>query len=331
MKKIILLLFVSAISFASFAANPHISIYIDCGDGPKLYNLIPKPLYSNTSGYIEGYFNDLTICHSCKITYKITGSMEGHEEIFTYNNNRAYFEDGTFIYFDYATDFNAFSGKSIKSLYTSGTSGVYGFPGIMLHFNNLNILPSTSKDKIQIDNKQICKGACPTIGSLVTPNDKVDIVSYGCGLPPLVPSGIHGWNTLHNNAPECFNEVGSFPICITVKDACGIKELRKNIEVVDCSIKIEQWPVTNCETCCSNVFNMTTDLKNLMGFNKNRIFGDITARKYGCAEGHFEVTFADGTSLGFTGNYDNNTGKKIVKLCYKLSCNLCPEVCIDID
>lgn len=302
MKKM-LLLFFSTINFALFAASPYISLYIDCGNGPVLYNPIPMPMYSN-SGYIEAFFNNITICENCKISYKITGSMAGHDEIFTYNNNsRVYFDNGDYEIFNYTADFSAFSSKSITAIYTAGTSGNNGFPGVMIHFNNLKILTPDSKNNISMDSKQVCKGTCLRMDEIInfrspdgTPKADVgNFVINGASDCDLI-----GGTPQHpnfNNDNICFNELGTFSICAKVKDACGIKELRAVYKVVECDENGDE--VTDCTRCCDAIISKLSSIKS-KGFS---VFSDIYILDFNelgllCGDIRIEMELADGSSIG---------------------------------
>lgn len=337
MKKIILLLF-TILSLCANATLEKLYVYVKC-DGHDPVSIYDPGLAVGQDDNRYDLFPCRKICGSCKLEFRI-GDNTGSDWIAYHNPNsilNALSSTGNFIdvqgtkVIRDGLTYMSFDLTNLKKntklyIFVDFKSSLGAISDKVVKLYCLEITDPNSKDNITLDSRQICKGDCLPIGSLISPNDNVDITSFGCGANPLVPSGGMGWTTLHANE-ECFNEVGYFPICAIVKDACGEKKINGVIEVIDCP------ETSNCQACCTYIQNNGIGIA-VTGYGQNSIYhlsGQLGSQTP-CGMGYFEITFADGSKI--TSN-DNTVGpfpQKVSKVCYKIpGCYECAPACLYVE
>ncbi|MBL7788400.1 MAG: hypothetical protein JNL75_01045 [Chitinophagales bacterium] len=185
-----------------------------------------------------------------------------------------------------------------------------------LGFNCFRVIPVSNLDDLTIRNIQICKGDCVSqediLGGIKT-DDR------GVQTAVTTFSNCSGSDIIS----FCFNNVGSFPICATVKDACGVKNLTGNINVIDCTNGL------NCETCCNLMNNITSITIGNWFLGGNLMLPD---EFFGCGPLDVYIYFSDGTSIVARGSgLVNLGGKTITSICFvpALGCNSCAK-CIQL-
>lgn len=351
MKKIIisLFLFIALGVSAQWQSGYNAAFYSICNGGePQLIGMAYNPPPYNTNGYIAMSFD---FCGSCKLEIRLTKlNQYGLNEVdlnqadykpisntatadFIDNDGQHYTNpiplgpiktevvDGHNIWL-YQLDLSNIN-EVQKLTYIRIPVAGGGYQQFI--FSNNRIIPGNNKDNMDFAIAgPVCKGDCLNMRDLI-PNlfdnnyaSKASIVSLGCGADAQTGEYL-------NNEQICFNEVGAYTMCATIKDACGEKNITKTVEVKDCAIKV------NCQQCCSYIQNrnITIQFNPLTrSYYLSSPMGEMTP----CGDGYFEITYADGTKSYASGSYIlGDFAGNVTTICYKvINCPECTIPCVNV-
>lgn len=328
MKKILLLLFV-LIAMESFAIKNRVYVYQNC-NGVRGNPIFVGDDATDYNYYAIGCFD---LCKGCKL--EIT--------MLDFSGNPGYTPKGPNSRLTWSTDgvigYDIYGGLIEENGIKYASFDISNIPigaefyikmgTTRLEFRQdcNKFIPANNKDNIEFGNKSICKGVCLHISDLI-PNilnpdfsPKADVISYGCGTNPTVP--LNGNRNINYNQ-VCFNDVGTFPLCATVKDACGEKIITGSIEVTECDV--DGNPIY-CKSCCASINSTVSNLGSWYSFGKLTIPTSI----FGCGIVDYQIFFADGTSIFARGSGQVNLGgKKPISICIlPLNCPSC-QVCFQV-
>lgn len=330
-----------------------VELYSKCGDEDPVRITLPiqqtqsaPPIDNGTLGnrFIGGGLGELeftigdclTLCKGCKLLVKI-----GREEPLGYYDfikdheitNGAYHTvDGEImgsLYVDPKTNIN-FISFDLNQMNTVSESDYIDIDGVPIFLPCVKIVNADNKDNIAIENRTICKGDClkmnEIIGNLSNADgtDRADAVSYGCDPNSVMTPTPYPFPEKNlNEKIICFNQEGVFPICATVKDACGEKVITGVIEVKDCI------DGKDCESCCNFLNSLTPEIISSWFTLGNLV---LPTDFFACGVVDVYIYFSDGTSIVARGSgLVNLNGKSVTDICFipAFGCNGCAR-CVRI-